>query len=617
MQESTRGKTVAILLAGALLAVLPAAAATPGSGSVSPAAPTATWQGKTFTTSNPTSIVDPSLGCRAATRALDPACDIFSVTVAPPLDGLYLVDIAIDTPNPGSDDFDLFVFGPGGNLIGASATGTGNERIVLSQLGAGTYEVVVEAWLVTPGTTYAGTAVLDTSVTEADVARTYRGTRVGPEFQGTPANVASGQQGGRPLVVATEPVGREAAEPTVGVTAAGTAFYAAATFDSLPDASPRQTARTEILRSRDNGRTWVSVQPELPVGDSTEPPTTLDPYVFVDTDTGRVFSIDLYAACSHLLFSDDEGATWERNLIACGDFVNDHHTLFAGPPPPGVTTDGYPNVLYYCFNRVADSSCGRSLDGGRTFLPTADPAYLGVDGGVCGGLHAHGTADGDGRVFLPKGHCDIPTVAISEDGADTWQQVQIATHLPTADHEVNVAVDSAGNLYAVWFDDADRLPYLATSTDHGQTWSTPLMFAPPGVFEVNFPTLAAGDPGRIAVTFPGTTVNGRGDLQRAWNSYVVVSTNALDADPLFTWTTANDPADPVHRGNCGPGRCGGMFDFLDIVVSPSDGAVWATATDTCTGDCISAGGAASAMDGLVIRQSRGPAMWEPGHKRNQ
>ena len=32
------------------------------------------------------------------------------------------------------------------------------------------------------------------------------------------------------------------------------------------------------------------------------------------------------------------------------------------------------------------------------------------------------------------------------------------------------------------------------------------MIAPPGVKEVNFPTITAGDAGHIALTFPGTMV---------------------------------------------------------------------------------------------------------------
>lgn len=139
--------------------------------------------------------------------------------------------------------------------------------------------------------------------------------------------------------------------------------------------------------------------------------------------------------------------------------------------------------------------------------------------------------------------------------------------------------------------------------------------------EATFPTIVAGDRGRIAITFPGTTVSDDEDLTRPWNSYVVVSTNALSSNPLFVSNIANKPGDPVHRGEC-PDRCGNMFDFLDIQMSPADGAVWATAVDTCTDKekCNSErevgfdgdeDNASSDMRGIAIRQLSGPSLLGP------
>lgn len=167
-----------------------------------------------------------------------------------------------------------------------------------------------------------------------------------------------------------------------------------------------------------------------------------------------------------------------------------------------------------------------------------------------------------------------------------------------------------------WWDTRDRLPYLSISRDHGRTWSTPLLVAPPGVFEVNFPTITAGDAGRIAIHFPGSTSAERTST-RPWNTYLMVSTNALDPEALFTWTTANDPADPVRRGTCGPGRCGGMFDFLDIQTSPASGAFWAAAVDTCTNSCVTGDGPFDAADGFAILQLSGPSLWSKEHRASK
>ena len=443
---------------------------------------------------------------------------------------------------------------------------------------------------------------------------------------------------GEPFQVQTVNVGRDSAEPTIGINEDGTAFYAAGAFDALPDGSPRQAARTELLRSRDGGLSWQTIQPK--VGPTTDPPTTLDPFVWVDEETGRVFNPELYALCTSMNYSDNEGESYQTNRLACGDYVNDHQTVFTGPPPPNLKEQmgDYPNVLYYCFNRVADSNCGRSLDGGETFDPAlgADGgiAYPGYDleaGGLCGGLHGHGDTDSAGRVFIPKGHCGYPWVSISEDGAETWTRVKVSNEIGAAATHLAVATDDADNVYLTWWDPQEHLPYLAISRDHGKTWGTPLMIAPPGVREVNFPVIEAGDEGRIAVNFPGTTVGDQDDDARPWNQYIVASTNALSDNPTFVSTTANPVDDPIHRGDCVQ-RCAGMFDFLDIQISPHDGDIWATATDTCTNDpddpeeaddettnCVdnpddadgngpNGAGVANDEEGLAIRQLSGPVL---------
>ncbi|HEY3103561.1 MAG TPA: sialidase family protein, partial [Pyrinomonadaceae bacterium] len=377
--------------------------------------------------------------------------------------------------------------------------------------------------------------------------------------------------------------------------------------------------------SKDGGLTWQVVQPTL-AGQVDTHPETLDPYTYVEEDSGRVFDIDLYGenlavglpVGAFLSWSDDEGATWLTSTVSIPG-LNDHQTLFAGPTPIGnpllkSVDPRFPEVLYYCVNQVADSWCARSINGGLTFTMGATPAYLGADPEtndvVCGGLHGHLATDSAGRLFLPKGHCGDPWLAISEDGGDSWTRIQISNKIRAADTQMAVAVDSADNLYYVWFDDIHHLPYLSISRDHGKTWSAPRMLGPPGVYEVNFPTIAAGDPGKIALTFPGTTVNDQSDPSRPWNSYVVISTDALSSDPTFVSNISNPANDPVYRGAC-LGRCGRMFDFLDVVISPNDGSVWATAVDTCTaktGCPTNPKAASDDMRGIAIRQISGPPL---------
>jgi hypothetical protein len=625
----------AFAIACLVLAGLPAPellAATPGNGTISPASPTVTWAGSV-------PVSSPVIGCFPL-GVPSPLCDFFKLTITPPSRSKYLVRISIVATN-GGDDLDLFVRDPSGDPIASSTTGSGVEDVVLVSPPAGTYTVAIRPILVVGLGAYNGQAILDLS-TPPPSPNAFSATPVPPGFSGVPQNSAASSAPVAPeLKVSFSSVGRQAAEPTIGVNANNVAFFAAATFDFPTGTFPARLARTLVMRSTDRGNSWQAVSPDLgstldEQTGQTFPPFTLDPYVHVDTvglnpttsKNGRVFSVDLNLVCgANAIFSDNEGATWtESSIFGCGATpVNDHQTVLTARPPTGFATTGYPSVVYFCFNRVTDSSCARSRTGGVTWEPTGNPAFLGDDpaaGGLCGGLTGQLAADSTGRIFLPKGHCDNPWVAISEDAGTTWNRVKIAGHIPMSDHEVSLAVDTKDNIYAVWQDGVFRLPFLSFSTDHGLHWSTPVMIAPPPVREINFPTIVAGDPGRIAVLFPGSENADTSSATRPWNAYVLVSTNALAAQPTFTWTTANDPKDPVHRGACGPGRCdaqdgGSMFDFLDIQASPSDGAFWGTVSDTCVPDpdpaknCVTnpAAQKLSPGQGVAFRQTKGPLLF--------
>lgn len=396
----------------------------------------------------------------------------------------------------------------------------------------------------------------------------------------------------------------------MGVDRSGGAFYVATAYDPSTG-----VPSSNVMRSLDGGATWEDVSPSA--AGMTLPPVSQDPYLYVDPRTDRVFSIDLTVACSYLSYSDDRGATWATNPAACGEPVNDHQSLVAGVPPPGLSLRGeYPDVIYYCFNGTARSACTRSVDGGTTFEHGRSDPFPGyeLDKGFCSGLHGRAVTDARGRLFVPKGHCGFPWVAVSEDGGDTWRRSQVSKDISSSGVNVQLAVDEGDNLYAVWWDEEFRLPWMAVSRDHGATWGPSLLIAPPDVKQVNFPSIAAGAPGRLAVTFPGTTVLGDSPF-RPWNSYVLVSTNALDTRPLFQSATANSTKDPIHRGGCEE-RCGGMLDFLDAVVSPA-GEAWGTVVDTCTDadECITnqgpdqpPAGVSTSNDGIAVRQLCGPRL---------
>jgi hypothetical protein len=139
------------LLVPLLLTLLPLAgtarAAEPASGTLDGNNDEATWSGS-FVASNPV----------VCATSLDPLCDHFRLTIDAASIRRVLIAIA---PGEGfeTDDYDLFVYDDQGVLVASQADGDGYEAVVIENAGAAFYEVRVQPWLVTPGSTYHGVAM--------------------------------------------------------------------------------------------------------------------------------------------------------------------------------------------------------------------------------------------------------------------------------------------------------------------------------------------------------------------------------------------------------------------------------------------------------------------------
>ena len=459
-------------------------------------------------------------------------------------------------------------------------------------------------------------------------------------------------RGGRVLTGTAAPradvfsTGRTAGEPTMGITSDGTLFHAGIEFVNGAG------ARSIIQRSQDGGKTWHELDVVAP--GTTADAVTLDPFMYVDKRTDRLFNVDLFGvACSAISISDDRGDSFDPAAV-CNH--TDHQHLFAGPAPDGADQpSGYENVVYYCsidggalgaYGTL--TACSRSLDGGRTWRRTLTPAFtddpskeqgnLGIPG-HCAGATGHGTVGPDGTVYLPRGYCGQPYVAISRDEGDSWERVQVAdTGVSVGpggleEHEANVAVDAEGTVYYTW-SAQDRLPYMVVSKDGGKTWGKPVLLSPPGVIEGWDPFIDVGDPGRVAVIYVGTAnspgppfcvratsdsacENADGSAGRPaddwnetrWTGYMAVSVDATSAQPTFHTVQIGSFEDPLTVGECGPLRCQQQYDFLDVVVGP-DGTPWATFVDGCKPggkepECAALG------SGLVTHMTGAPPLTGP------
>jgi hypothetical protein len=443
--------------------------------------------------------------------------------------------------------------------------------------------------------------------------------------------------GGKPLgragtaTVTRADTEHQAAEPTLGVTKDGTLFYVAS-----------EAQRHILLRSKDDGKTWEELDPNLP-GQSAEE-TTFDPYIWVDEVTDRVWDADLTSPnCATISASDDGGETFSA-APNCNH--TDHQTLFAGPPPPGGTTPtGHPHIAYYCSNdggatvESLGTGCSKSTDGGLTWVRTGalafqnDPSRTGGSFGIpgfCSGATGHGAVGPDGTVYVPRGWCDQPYLARSTDEGLTWERTQVGDQgvivgiedevigttagFAIEDHEASVAVDPKGNVYYLWIGN-DHLPYLAVSRDGGKSFAKPMMVAAPGVNEAWGPTIDAGDPGRIAFAYIGTTNSPGGPYcfrtvsvtecetkdgspatpaaayaDTKWNGYMGMTTDALAAKPVFETGAISTDEDPLSSGaGCGPVRCLQQLDFIDVMVA-RDGTAWGAFVDGCDAESCSGSG---------------------------
>ncbi|MCA1818777.1 MAG: glycoside hydrolase [Halobacteriales archaeon] len=422
-------------------------------------------------------------------------------------------------------------------------------------------------------------------------------------------------------VVATDVVpalfdtGHQMGEPTIGVTKDGRIFVASDTADQAASGF-----RTDILRSDDGGRNWTDVSPFL-LSQKTHP-VTGDPMIWLDVDTGRLFDmdqIDIY--CDYISSTDDNGATWTPPTPSCPMPVSDHQTIVTGKPTTIPASPLYPKIVYMCSNQLAQTQCGRSLDGGLSFHVAASPFTATSQQAdekpvECGALVGHLKPAADGTLFLPNGNCGKPVIAVTKDSMTTWT-LHVVSDIESIGLDPSVAVGGDGTVYFTWVD-AKGLMQMAASKDGGQSWGKPVALMPEGLTAANLPASAAGNGDRMVAFYYATDFaggyaklkSGKHD-DATWGAYFAIVANASSAHPTITTVRLNPIDDPMFRGPCGPGRCPpGLYDFMDVQVD-QDGRPWAVLVDGCQADCAAAGGKATdstAVAGMVGTLAEGPSL---------
>lgn len=438
---------------------------------------------------------------------------------------------------------------------------------------------------------------------------------------------------------------RGALEPPLVFDADGSLFYPSWANNEYSDYLPPGTT-TILYRSTTKGESWADVTPQiagLPFANKGG-----DPILYRDEETGRLFYLLYFQGCTHLAWTDDGGSTWDRPIhgrICEPGGVTDYPKLWTSRPVDGPATPaGAPFYLHLCYNALYRLACQRSIDGGRTFAPSPspDPESLGKYlTETCWSFHASWVVTGpDGTIYMPRPYCNNLEVAVSRDNGLTWERTVVAEYEDAFGtdfgSDVRLARDASGTLYYLWIahswyiGDGER-PLLSISRDDGETWSAPIDVGVPGLTAAKLPSIVAGDEGRIAFFYVGSTVPGGFDAAPEdmatahWDGYAGFSLNATDAAPVFATNTVNPADDPLRIGPC-EGRCiadpddcalgceigsprVGMFDYLELALDPTSGMVAVSVVDLCGPACVAQGSAeAWSFTGAVGVQIAGASL---------
>jgi len=210
----------------------------------------------------------------------------------------------------------------------------------------------------------------------------------------------------------------------------------------------------------------------------------------------------------------------------------DKPVIGSGPyHSPAPAAASYPSAVYLCAGDdfhwpSGNAYCYRSDDGGHTWgqAKVASPGT-----GPCLPFAGEVAVDGDGIVYLPLEHCGSRQgLASSSDNGETWRVTTVPGVRDAAqnfDEFPDVASDSDGRLY--YAATGRGRPVVAVSDDQGRHWRPAVdVGAEAGIRYAQFPTLVAGDGGRAAFAFLGSTTPGypeNSNYTGAWHLYVAVT----------------------------------------------------------------------------------------------
>jgi hypothetical protein len=374
-------------------------------------------------------------------------------------------------------------------------------------------------------------------------------------------------------------------------------------YMSAPDSANADASF--IWRSLDGGKTFKWVPGAAPLGGKV---TTChgggDTELAVDP-AGRLYFNDLTLANFSVARSDDLGRTFMCNNVAVPDAIVDRQWYAVdGDPTAGgsiyLTNDEVGNGFVQCGNTTVNNTlvmyrspvAGAGATAGLAFGPPNHITLPGTcDEGIMGNNEVSPVATKTGQIAdgqpttlaSPVRHVYV----VHDDGS--LSKIRIARCFPvafgpplpnisdpsglncvdlavanlgnpnsvrTGGNFPTLAIDKAGNLYAVW----EQAPYEAAtskagdsslmysySTDEGNTWSTPMQIPTPGLANNVFAWAAAGDDGRVDIAWYGTPAHvgedvgpdgcpngGPDNAYGSWSVYLTQTVNGHSSPVSFS-----------------------------------------------------------------------------------
>jgi hypothetical protein len=501
--------------------------------------------------------------------------DVFTLTLKGLSDAFYRThralmvahiewDPRVGSPSGGGSDLALVVTHKG-DVVGSSDGGTAEETVPVDTPAPGVYKIFACAFSVAAPQPYRGTVTLETGhVQKLPPAASPRGLRF------MPITIADPQ--------------RDLGEPSLRIDKKGTLYHCAPFGSSRnADYASRSIDRGDtfmILGTPPEGRIApggggdcdISVAPKKNAqGNYTLSYVGLE--ALTNFSTGR---------------STDRGRSFQGTNTSNAVPVVDRQWL---------ETNGSSEV-YLFYNQIPQGgTVQRSTDGGLTYgprFPGNATHHIGRPGNIVidRNPRRNPARNGNETVYVTYTNGNKVEVSRSTDQGRTFKRFVVALGKGAPDNLFpTLAIDTAGNLYAAWAESGSYNVFYSFSRNHGRTWSPKQMVNRRGAATNLMPWIVAGSPGRIALSFYCSSVDGNpqtGKFHAPWHVCVNQSLNGLSRSARFSQVHATHH--PIHWDSictlglgCNvsvPPGDRSLLDFFQIRMDPRDGRVFVIFTES-------------------------------------